>query len=29
MAETLISILLAVLMVASIGMILYRGGGWK
>ena len=29
MAEKLVCLLLAIIMVATIGMILYRGGGWK
>lgn len=29
MAEKLICLLLAVIMIATIGMVLYRGGGWK
>jgi hypothetical protein len=29
MAETLICILFAIIMVVTIGLVLYRGGGWK
>lgn len=28
-AEELINILLAIIMIATIGLVLYRGGGWK